>query len=403
MALYAYEAFSKGGKQVQGVLDASSLTSAKEQLSRQGLFPISIVAATQEARYGFFKRLFMRGVSVKDKIIFSKQLAILLKSGVPLLQAFELLIDQFKGRFQAILISIKDELKEGTSLADALIKYPTVFDTIYVQLVRAGEASGQLEAILERLNEYLERREVVKKKLKDAMFMPMVQLVLAVIITTGLLVKVVPQMAEVFSGMGQELPGITQAMVNIADFIKSHYIGLILSIITSISFFFYWRSTPTGARKIDDIKLKIPLVSYVTKTNAVVQFSYTLGILLEGGVNLSQALDIVVGVIDNRILADTLNEARDKIVKQGNISQYLKQTNIFPPIATHLINTGEQTGELDKMLLLVAKNYETELAEAIDKLTSALSLGMLVVVAVIILCIVLAIALPMFSMGDKNF
>ncbi|MCX5925615.1 MAG: type II secretion system F family protein [Candidatus Dependentiae bacterium] len=402
MALYAYEAFSKGGKQVQGVLDASSLTSAKEQLSRQGLFPISIVAATQEARYGFFKRLFMRGVSVKDKIIFSKQLAILLKSGVPLLQAFELLIDQFKGRFQAILISIKDELKEGTSLADALIKYPKVFDTIYVQLVRAGEASGQLEAILERLNEYLERREVVKKKLKDAMFMPMVQLVLAVIITTGLLVKVVPQMAEVFSGMGQELPGITKAMVNIADFIKSHYIGLILSIITSMSLFFYWRSTPTGARKIDEIKLKIPLVSYVTKTNAVVQFSYTLGMLLEGGVNLSQALDIVVGVIDNRTLADTLNEARDKIVKQGNISQYLKQTNIFPPIATHLINTGEQTGELDKMLLLVAKNYETELAEAIDKLTSALSLGMLVVVGIVILCIILAIALPMFSMGDMK-
>lgn len=400
MALYAYEAFSKGGKLVKGVLDASSLGSAKEQLSKQGLFPISITPATQEARYGFFRRLFMRSISMKDKIIFSKQLAVLLKSGVPLLQAFELLIDQFQGRFKAILITIKDELKEGTALAESLKKYPSLFDTVYVQLVRAGEASGTLETILERLTDYLERQESVSKKLRDAMMMPVIQLTLAIVVVIGLMVKVIPQMAELITGMGKELPGITAVMMKISFFLTNHYLAIILGLLLFASVFAYWRSTARGARSLDELKLRIPLISYVTKTKAVVQFSYTLGMLLKGGVHLAPALDIVVSIIDNQILAQTLNEAKDKIVKQGNISHYLKQTKVFPPIATHLIHTGEQTGELDTMLLMIAQNYETELDEAINALTNALSLGMLVIVATTILCIVLAIALPMFSLGD---
>jgi len=403
MALYAYEAFSKDGKQVKGILDASSFSSAKDQLSRQGLFPISIIPLTQEAQYGLFQRLFMGRVSSKNRILFTKQLALLLKSGIPLLQSIELLIDQFQGRFKAILISIKDELKEGTALADALKKYPSVFDTIYTQLIRAGEASGKLDSILERLTAFLERKEAIKKKIKEAMFMPTVQLIFAAAIVIGLLVKVVPQMAEVFTSTGKELPGITNFMLSVSNFIGAHYLALLITIGSALSLFFYWKSTTKGARLIDEIKLRLPIVGYVTKTNAVVQFSYTLGMLLEGGVNISEALDIVVGIIDNKILADTLREARDKIVKQGNISQYLKQTNIFPPIAIHLIHTGEQTGELDTMLLMIADDYSTDLAEAIDGLTSALSIGMLLVVGIIIGGIVLAITLPMFSMGDIEF
>lgn len=403
MALYTYEAFSKDGKQVKGVLDASSFSSAKDQLSRQGLFPISIAPLAQEAQYGLLRRFFMGSVSSKNRILFTKQLALLLKSGIPLLQSIELLIDQFQGRFKAILISIKDELKEGTALADALKKYPSVFDTIYTQLIRAGEASGKLDSILERLTAFLERREAIKKKIKKALFMPVVQLVFATVIVIGLLVKVVPQMAEVFAGTGKELPGITNFMLSVSNFIASHYLALLIIIVSAVSFFLYWKSTAKGARFMDEMKLRMPIIGYVTKTNAVVQFSYTLGMLLEGGVNISEALDIVVGIIDNRILADTLREARDKIVKQGNISQYLKQTNIFPPIAIHLIHTGEQTGELDTMLLMIANDYSAELTDAVDGLTSALSIGLLLVVGIVIGGIVLAITLPMFSMGDIEF
>jgi type II secretory pathway component PulF len=272
-----------------------------------------------------------------------------------------------------------------------------------VQLVRAGEASGKLEVILERLTEYLERREEVGKKVRNATMMPVIQLVIAIIIVIGLLAFVVPQIAEVFLGFGKELPALTRGVMAVSDFVTGHYIMLLLIVGSVLSTYFYWSSTPGGARRLDELKLRIPLIGYVTRTNAVVQFSYTLGMLLQGGVNLSEALDIVVKVIDNRTLADTLREARDKIVKQGNIAQYLKQTNIFPPIATHLISTGEQTGELDAMLLMVAKSYEAELVESIDGLTTALKVGMMVLVGGVVLLIILAIALPIFSLSEIKF
>jgi type II secretory pathway component PulF len=400
MALYSYEAFSREGKKVRGVIDASSVTSVKDQLTRQGLFPTKIELAKEEARYGFFRRLFMRRITVKDKIIFTKQMAVLLKSGVPLLDALELLIEQFEGRLRAILVGVKDDIKEGVSFADALKKYPKVFDSIYVQLVRAGEASGRLEIILERLTQYLERAEEVTKRVRGAMAYPLMQLTVAFGVVIVLLTFVIPQMAESFAGQGMALPGPTQLLISTSEFVRSHYIILISILIAVIVVYRYWRSTPSGARMMDEIKLRLPLIKYVAKTKAVVQFSYALGMLMEGGVNLAEALDIVCNIIDNRILADTLREARDKIVKQGKITQYLKQTNIFPPIAIHLINTGEQSGQLDSMLLTVAHNYEVELSELIDGLTAKLSPIMLIVMAAIVGFIVAAVALPIMQMGQ---
>ncbi len=400
MALYSYEAFSKAGKKIHGVIDASSISSVKEQLAKQGLFPITISPTSPIARYGILGRIFRRSVTVKEKILFTKQLAILLKSGIPLLQAIELLTDQFEGQLRIILVNVKDNIKEGISLADALKKYPRVFETIYIQLVRAGEASGQLEIILERLTEYLERREELAKKVRGALQYPLMQLVVAGLVVGILLTFVVPQMTENFVAQGKKLPGPTQFLVTISNFITGHYFILIGSLIALVSLFMYWRSTPKGAYALDKLKLRLPLIKYLSKTNAVVQFSYTLGMLLEGGVHLSEALDIVVQITDNRILADALNKARDKIVKQGKIAQYLEQTGIFPPIAIYLIKTGEQTGQLDSMLLTVAQNYEEELKELTDRLTALLGPLMLIVMAVIVGFIVLAVALPVMQMGQ---
>ena len=358
MALYSYEAFTKEGKKTRGTLDASSLASAKEQLSKQGLFPISITVARKGVPVGLWTRLFGRGVSTKEKILFTKQLAVLLKSGVALLQAIELLIDQFEGRLHSILIAIKDDLKAGTSLADAMNKYPRVFDTIYVQLVRAGEASGRLEVILDRLTEYMERRESIRKKVKAALQYPIIQLVITVGVVVILLTQVVPQLQTLFTAQGKDLPATTKFLLASSSFIKNNYLIIIVVLLLIVISFQYWRRTPRGAYIYDTIKLKLPVIKYITKTNAVVQFCYTLGILLEGGVNLAEALDIVVKIIDNRILADALRQARDKIIKQGKIAEYLKQTGVFPPIAIYLIRTGEETGQLDQMLLTVAKNYE---------------------------------------------
>lgn len=396
MALYSYDAFSKDGKKVTGIIDAPSIEGLREQLVRQGLFPISIALAGDKSEGGFFKRLFQGSISVKDKILFSKQLAILLKSGVPLMQAIELLTEQFEGQMRTILVRIKDDVKEGTSLAEALSKYPKTFEKIYVQLVRAGEATGKLETILERLTTYLERREELSKKVSGAMQQPIIQLVIAVLVVGVLVVKVVPELAKNFSS-GKALPGPTQFILSASDFVIGHFFIIVVGTIGIISLFKFWKSSQNGARQWDQLKLRLPLIKYLSRTNAVVQFSYTLGMLLEGGVHISEALDIVVSIIDNRVLATALSKARDNIVKEGKIAEYLEQTKIFPPLAIYLIKTGEQSGELATMLLAVAENYEKDYVELIDKLTGLISPIMLVFMAGIVGFIVMAVAMPMMS------
>lgn len=398
MALYSYQAFSKDGKKINGNIDAPSLQGVKEQLARQGMFPISIELAKDQHQQSWWQSIFTSKVTTKEKILFTKQLAILLKSGVPLLQALELLVDQFEGTLHKILVTVKDDIKEGVSFADALKKYPKTFDNIFVQLIRAGEASGKLEIILERLTSYIERREAIRKKVSSALQTPLIQLAVAGLVVGVLITFVVPSMAENFKGKG-ELPLPTRMLMAISDFITGHYIILFVVVAGSIWAFRRWKNSPSGARKLDEIVLRLPYIKYFAKTSAVVQFSYTLGMLIEGGVNLAEALDIVVKIIDNRVLADALNEARDKIIKQGRIAQYLKQTNMFPPIAIHLINTGEQSGQLDTMLLTVAKSYEEDLAELADSLTAKLGPLLLIVMAVIVGFIVISIALPMMQMG----
>lgn len=346
MALYYYQAFSKDGKKVSGYLDAGSEVAVKDQLQRKGIFPTKIERAVGGKQKKWWQRLFERGVSTKELILFTKQLAVLLKSGVPLLQAFELLSEQFTGRLQSVIVSIKDDLKEGRSLADALSDYPKIFSNIYVQLVRAGEASGNLEVILERLDEYLTRREEIKKQVRSAMMMPIMQMVVAVLVVGFLMIKVVPQMAEQFASQKKELPTATRILVGISSVIQSYWFILAILLALLIVAYNYWISTPNGRRTVDKMKLKLPLIKYFTKTSAVVQFSSTLGMLIESGVNLAEALDIVVNIIDNRVLADALDAARDNIIKQGKIAEYLKQTDIFPPIAIYLIKTGKKADSL---------------------------------------------------------
>ena len=219
------------------------------------------------------------------------------------------------------------------------------------------------------------------------------------LVVVFLLTYVVPQIAQTFSQLGGELPWPTQILLNISDFIRGHYILLLGVLISIIAGFKYWKSTPSGAKALDKLKLRLPVIRYFAKTSAIVQFSRTLGMLTESGVNLSESLDIVVNIIENKVLAQQLKEARDKIIKQGKIAQFLKETGIFPPIAIYLINTGEQTGELGFMLLTVAQNYESELSELIESLTAKIEPLMIVFMALVVGSIVIAMVLPLTKMS----
>lgn len=403
MALYFYQAFSRDGKKVSGTLDAPTELAVRDAIQKMGLYPIKIESAREGVGGTWLQRVgqfFARSVSLKDKILFTKQLAVLLKSGVPLLQALELLIEQFEGRLRSILIDIKDGIKEGQSLADGLKKYPKTFDNIYIQLVRAGEATGKLEVILDRLTSYLERQEEVRRKVRSALQYPLIQLAIIGLVVVALLTFVVPQLAQTFESQGRELPFTTRILMGTSNFITSYWWLLIILTIVAFIAFRYWASTSSGAYTLDRLKLRLPIIKFFSRMGAVAQFSRTLGMLVESGVNLSQSLDIVVNVIDNKVLAASLEQAKDKIIKQGRIAEFLKQTGIFPPIAIYLIKTGEESGKLDYMLLTVAENYEKELADYAESLSTLLEPVMLVVMGIIVGFIVLSVMQPIMQQAE---
>ena len=401
MALYFYQGFDNKEKRVNGSIDAQSEQEVKAHLSSQGIFPTKIILSSSLVSQGFsFKNLFIGGVSVKDKILFTKQLAVLLKSGVPLLQSIELLSSHLEGRLKSILVDVKDNLKGGMSFANCLAKYPKTFDNTYIQLVNAGEASGKLEMILDRLTHYLERREEITKRVKKAFSYPLIQLGITVMVVIALVTLVVPSFEDIFKSQKQDLPMTTKFLMDVSHLLIDHYVLILASILAVILGFYYWAKTPQGGYTIDKIKLHIPIVSFFARMGAVVSFCSSLGMLLEGGVNLAEALSIVCKIINNRILSDTLEEAKENIVKQGKISQYLSKTKIFPPIAIYLINTGEQSGQLDQMLLTVSKNYEVELMELSDSLAAKIEPIMLLLMAGVVGFVVMAVMSPIMRMTE---
>ena len=404
MALYNYQAISRQGKKISGQIDASTTQGAKDLLTKKGLFPIKVEVAATRAADPWYRKLFRRGVSLKDKIFFTKQLGVLLRAGIPLVEALELLVEQSVGPLKNISIALRDGIKEGRSLGDGLGRYPDVFDSIYVQLVRAGEATGNLEGILGRLNDFLERREELRKKVTGALRYPLFQLIVIVFVVIGLLSFVVPQIASVFQGQNIPLPMPTRILIAASDFFLNHYLILFGIIATIVGLFLAWRATPGGSYMLDKWKLRLPLIGYFAKTGAIVQFTQTLGMLVQGGVNLAESLNIVVKIVNNKVLVDALEKARDNIIKQGKIAQYLKEANLFPAVAIHLISTGEKSGELGQMLTTVARYYEEDLRERSDGLAAMLGPVMLIVMFVVVGFVIAAVILPIQqiqNMADK--
>ena len=400
MPLYQYDSFSRRGERVKGTIDASSVQAAKEILRGQDLMPITLSEVTADISGFSFKVLFEKKIDLRTKILFTKQLSVLLRSGVPLLQAIDLLIDQFEGKFKRILVNVKDGIKAGETLASQLSNYPKIFPKVYVQLVKAGEASGKLDKLLERLISYLEKTEETEKKVKKAMNYPLAVLSFAGLVVIAMLTILIPRITDMFSKLKKELPAPTEFLIALSEFVKSNFIVLSVLFFGFIIFFLYWRTTEKGRYQLDSWFLRLPVISYFARTRAVVQFSKTLGMLLESGVILSEALDIVCNIVDNRVLSYKLQEARDKIIKEGKISKYLKQTGIFPAIASYMISTGEQSGKLDAMLLTVGNDYEIELNENIDRLTSKIGPVLTIVMGLIVGFILISIFMPIMEMGD---
>jgi type IV pilus assembly protein PilC len=402
MPLYRYTALDKSGKKISATLDANSKQHLKDVLKGQGILMASCELAQQRSQGSSLDSLFATSVPEHVTFLFTRQLFVLVRAKLPLLKSIELLSEQFSGRFAKILIDIKDDLKAGSSFAASLEKHADVFPVFYTQLVYAGELSGNLELVLGRLTKYLQRNIESSKKVSDAMIQPLFLLAASVLISVGALVFLVPSLKTMFAQFGGDLPGPTQALIELSDFFTSSWPTILAIFLTLAVSFIAWKRTRSGKFYIDKTLLKLPLISHYTKTKAVVQFSKTLGVLLESNASLPASLEIVSNIINNRVLVEALNTARENIIKEGKIARYLAETKIFPPIAIYMIQTGEESGDLAQMLTIVGSDYEAELDEMVDKGISMINPAMMILIAIILMWLMAAIMLPTLSLSNVN-
>ena len=336
-------------------------------------------------------------INAEGLTIFTRQLATLLNSGLPLLRALEVMIRQEKSpKFKAILVALADSVRSGNTLSDALQQYPKIFDKLFVNMVKAGEAGGVLEVVLNRLATFMEKSVKTKKKVKSAMVYPLVVVSVAIIIVAGLMVFVVPQFQEIFKDMmkGAPLPGPTQLVIDVSNFIKGNIFASI-GIIAVVAFVASSvKKIPAGKRFVDSAALVMPKVGDLVSKATISRFTRTFGTLLSSGVPILQALQITREIVGNCKFEDAIDRVHDSVRDGEALSAPLEREKVFPTMVTSMIDVGEETGELSDMLNRVADNYDEDLDNAVESVTSIIEPIMIVFLAVVVGFIVIALFLP---------
>jgi general secretion pathway protein F len=406
MPVYEYTAITAGGKTVTGIIDADNSSEAREKLRSTNVFPTAITEAYDTSyspkkpkRFQNFK--LFSGISARELTSTTRQLATLVGAGFPLVSAIYALIPQTASLpLKKTLSRIKDSIEEGNSFAESLTEFPDIFPPLFVNMIRAGEASGTLEIVLERLAEINENRQVQKNRIISIMAYPAVMTVLGFGILTFLLVSIVPEFISIFSDMKHALPIPTRIIKFISDQLSSYWWALLVVMIAAYTAFHRLKKTAGGNYLIDKIILRLPGIKILATKIAVARFARTLGSLLENGIPMLTALDIVKNIVGNMLIAEAVQGAGQKVEKGMGLGISLEEAGVFPPLSVQMIKVGEQSGDLEKMLLKTADVFENEVESTLIGLTSILQPLLVVFMGVIILFIVLAIILPIFEMNQ---
>lgn len=406
MPVYEYKALDIRGKKLKGIIDADSVFAARQKLRKTNIFPVDLNETSVEEKNKMpagrsISDLFKR-VSLRDVSVMTRQLATLLGASIPLVPSLTALISQATHpKLKKTLAQIKVDVNEGNSLAKSISHYPGIFSTFYVNMVRAGEASGALDVVLERLADFNESQQALRGKIKAALAYPVFMFLIGSVVLFFLTTFIVPKITGIFSEMHQTLPGITIFLISISGFLKSFWMAIVLIIIGSfIGLRYMFTKTLRGQYLWDKIKLKMPLFGSLTHKMAVARFSRTLGTLLESGVPLLTALSIVKNVVNNRLIADAIAETSIDVEEGGNLSATLSKKRLFPPIVTQMISAGEQSGTLEKMLYKIADSLENEVESNITMMTSMLEPVMILIMGLLVGFIVISILLPIFEMNQ---
>jgi len=393
---FLYEGTDRGGKKVKGEVFALNDALAKGELRKQGINPQRIKKKPQPLFGGKSKIL------PADIAIFSRQMATMMSSGVPLVQSFEIIGQGHANpAMQKMILSIKADVEGGSNFAEALKKFPLSFDDLFVNLVNAGEQSGALETMLDKLATYKEKTEALKAKVKKALTYPIAVLVVAFIVTAILLIFVVPQFQEVFSGFGAELPAMTLFVIALSEFMQTYWYIFVISIGVFIAVFKRLNATSEEFRKWKDrISLRIPVVGEIITKSAIARYARTLETMSAAGVPLVEAMDSVAGATGNDVYKQACYAIKDDISSGTQLQYSMRSSGLFPNMVIQMVSIGEEAGSLDHMLSKVADFYEAEVDNLVDNLTALMEPMIMAVLGVLVGGLIVAMYLPIFQLGS---
>ncbi len=410
MPTFHYKAASASGKIETGVMDVATKQQALKRLEQKGLFPIKVTDARgrkREINLGDIKLedfLPSKRVGTQQVLEFTDKLATLLKSGLPLAKALSLLIETTAHEAtQEVIRQVLKDVSAGKSFAEALAKHPRVFERLYINMVRTGEAAGVLEQVLENVRDYLQRRQELKSFLISSMIYPCILMFTGIGTVAVLVFFVLPRFQSVFDQIGQELPFITQLMVDITTFLSDYKWLLALAVIAAAVGFFRWKSGEQGRQQWDAFKLKMPILGRIFTEIEVTRFSQTLGILLTSSVSLLDAMSIAKEITNNTVFQKAMDPIIKGIKKGDGMSMPMVQSGVFPKMAVHLVTVGEETGTLGNMFTKVASIYQKNLEQVIKRVLSAFEPIMILIMFVIVGFIVAAMLMAVTSLSTSSF
>lgn len=394
MPVFEWTAKDASGKVRSGKIKAHDITDASKKIQARGLTNVN-VRQIQAKKGGLFKK-----VSTRDLAIFSRQFAVMIEAGIPIVQALEILGEQTQnGFFSTVIREVRELVETGKTLAESMEKYPKAFPTLLTQMVSVGETGGALAETLREVASYYEKMDALKRKIKAAMMYPIIVLVITVLIVGGLLIFVVPQFAQIYSDMGAELPAPTLIVMQLSRLLIHNIVWILLGTVLLIILVKQFLSSKKGRALWDSFILKVMIFGPLVQKSAIARFARTLSILLSSGVPILQSLEITAKASGNYVISQAVMKARERIGEGKTIGGPLRETGIFPPLVVHLITVGEQTGRLPEMLDRIATFYEEEVDAAVEGLSSIIEPLMLVFIGIIVGGILIALYLPIFKLG----
>jgi len=399
MPAYLWEATTRAGAAKNGELEAADPAAVRTLLRRQGFKSITVKSKPKDLLE--YLPFLKQKVKEKEVVVFCRIFATMINAGLPLIQCLDLLASQEANKtFQKIIRSIKEDIEGGTTLTDALKKYPEIFDQLFVNLVAAGESGGILDVILQRLSNYMEKAMKLKGKVKGAMTYPASVLVISIAVVALLLIKVIPVFQKMFEGMGGELPGPTQFLVNLSEFAQRYWLVAVAIVVALGYAFKRFYATEKGTLTIDALVLKTPVFGPLIKKVAVAKFTRTLSTMMSSGVPILEGLSIVSKTAGNKIIENALVKVRQSISEGRTIAEPLQEADIFPAMVVQMIAVGEATGALDTMLAKIADFYDDEVDAAVEAMTALLEPFMMVFLGGVVGGMIIAMYLPIFKMAS---